>query len=59
MPIFLANFGGTCTSLFLLGNTGRLVWQTSFYSKIFYFRDDFELLEVFEHCTSIPVELTS
>ena len=46
--------------IFLLdGNTGRLNWQTSSYLQIFFFGNDFELLEVFEHCISIFVELAS
>ena len=46
--------------IFLLdGNIGRLNWQNSSYLQIFFFGNDFELLEVFEHCTSISVELTS
>ena len=48
----------TCTSLFCWEHrTPRLANFVLFTD--FFFRDDFELLEVFEHCTSIPVELTS
>ena len=48
----------TCTSLFCWEH--RTPWLANFILFTdFFFRGDFELLEVFGHCTSIPVELTS
>ena len=55
MPIFL----GKCDELQLrfFGKTpDALIGKLRF--SDFYFRDDFELFEVSEHCTSISVELT-
>ena len=58
MPIFLANLVDLYFTV-LLGTPDALIGKLRFIYSFFFFRDDFELLEVFGHCISIPVELTS